>query len=67
MTVTRIQIADLVCDAFGPAGATRRELLAAAEANDAPEHVVQHLQTLPATHFRRMRDLWDHLRDVPVE
>lgn len=67
MTVTRIQIADLVCAAFGPTGASKHDLLTAAQTNAAPEQVIQHLQSLPTSHFRQMRDLWEHLQDVPVE
>lgn len=66
MTVTRIQIADLVCDAFGPTGASKQEFLATANAKNAPVQVIRHLQSLPTVHFRQMRDLWDHLQDVPV-
>jgi hypothetical protein len=67
MTVTRIQIADLLCDAFSPTGASKHELLTTAEANDAPDQVLSQLRTLPTRHFPRMRDLWEHLQDVPVE
>jgi hypothetical protein len=51
MTVTRIQIADLVCDAFSPSGASKDELLTTAEANDAPDQVLSQLRTLPTRHF----------------
>ncbi len=66
MTVTRIEIADLLTDAFGPDGASKAELLAVADEKDAPQRVKEQLQTLPPRTFRRMRDLWVYLNDIPV-
>lgn len=66
-TVTRIEIADLVENAFGPAGAHRSALLAAAAERGAAPVLLAKLGELPDRHFRSMRDLWDHLPEVPLD
>lgn len=67
MTVlTRIEIADLVADAFGPDGATRAELLATATAKGAHPLVLEKLRELPDQRFRTMRALWDFIPEVPI-
>lgn len=65
--VTRLQIADVLGDAFGPDGADKQELLAVAARAGTPPKVLAHLQQLPDRRFRDMRALWDHLPEVPVE
>ena len=65
--VARIQIADLVADAFGPAGADRSEVLAAAVAGGASPELLAALERLPDRSFATMRDLWSYLPDVPVD
>lgn len=66
-SVTRIEIADLVGDAFGPAGAEKASLLSTAAHQGAHPAVLDKLGELPNRRFRTMRDLWDHLPDVPID
>ncbi|MFZ5847291.1 MAG: DUF2795 domain-containing protein [Actinomycetota bacterium] len=65
--VTRLQIADHVAGAFGSTGATKGQLLASAEDNEAPPGVLEHLHRLPERHFAQLRDLWPFLAEVPVD
>lgn len=65
-TVTRLEIADLVEDAFGPGGTDRAALLAVAAEKGAHRVVVAKLGELPDRRFRSMRELWDYLPEVPV-
>ena len=68
MTVlTRIEIADLVADAFGPDGATRAELLATAIEKGAHPVVLEKLGELPDRRFRTMRALWHYIPEVPID
>ncbi|WP_170177084.1 DUF2795 domain-containing protein [Myceligenerans xiligouense] len=64
--MARVQIADLVADAFGPSGAHRSEILAAAVAGGGSPELLAELERLPDRTFATMRDLWDHLPDVPI-
>lgn len=64
--VARVQVADLVADAFGPSGAHRSEILAAAVRGGAPPELLVELERLPDRSFTTMRDLWDYLPDIPV-
>jgi hypothetical protein len=66
-TVTRIDIADLIGDAFGPSGADRAALLATAAEKGAHPVVLEKLTELPDQRFRTMRELWDHIPEVPVD
>lgn len=66
-TVTRLEIADLIEDAFGPAGTDRTALLAVAAKKGAHPVVVDKLGELPDRRFRSMRELWDYLPEVPVD
>ncbi len=66
-TVTRIDIADLIPDAFGPRGADRAALLATAAEKGAHPAVQAKLTELPDRRFRTMRELWDHIPEVPVD
>lgn len=66
-TVTRIEIADLVEDGFGPRGASRDDLLIAAARRGADPRVLTTLETLPDRRFRTMRELWEHLPEVPLD
>ncbi|GAB3173358.1 hypothetical protein GCM10027059_44220 [Myceligenerans halotolerans] len=65
--MARVQVADLVADAFGPSGAHRSEILAAAVKGGGPPELLVELERLPDRRFATMRDLWDHLPDTPVE
>lgn len=67
MTVTRLEIADLVGDAFGPRGADKAELLETARDQGASSELLACLDRLPAGHYRRMQELWNHLEGVPVD
>ncbi len=67
MTVTRLQIADLVEDAFGPDGADTAALLDTARDQGGSPEVLACLERLPRRHFRRMQDLWAHLEGLPVD
>lgn len=66
-TVTRIDIADLIADAFGPTGADRSALLATAAEKGAHPAVLEKLAELPDHRFRSMRELWNHIPEVPVD
>ncbi|MBE0476301.1 MAG: DUF2795 domain-containing protein [Coriobacteriia bacterium] len=65
--VTRVEIADAVEEAFIPHGATRSELIEHAANADARPQVLSVLERLPDRRYGRLRELWDHLFDVPVE
>lgn len=65
--VTRIEIADLVGDAFAPGGAEKADLLSTAAQHGAHPAVLDKLGELPERRFRTMRDLWDHLPEVPID
>ncbi|WP_454853642.1 DUF2795 domain-containing protein [Promicromonospora soli] len=65
--VARIQIAELVADAFGPSGADRSQILATAVAGGAPPELLTELERLPERSFATMRELWGYLPDVPIE
>lgn len=65
-TIERLDIADLVADAFGPRGATTEEILEIARARRAHPRVLAQLSELPERRFATMRDLWTYLPDVEV-
>lgn len=65
--VTRMDILDLVEEAFGREGATRSEILQSARDNRADSLTVATLEHLQDRRFRSVRDLWADLPDVPVE
>lgn len=65
--VTRLQIADILGDAFGPTGATKEDLLATAAGAGAPPQLLDRLHELPDRKFRNMRALWPHIPEVPIE
>jgi hypothetical protein len=66
VNVTRIEIADVVEDAFGSHPASKADLIARAAANHARVEILDTLHRLPENHFRSLRDLWPHLSGVPV-
>ena len=66
-TVTRFEIAHLIEDAFGPAGADRASLLATATSKGAHPAVLDKLGELPDRRYRTMRELWQHIPEVPLE
>lgn len=63
--VTRLEIAEAVRPAFGGDGATRDEIIVAAELASRPE-VVDALRSLPDRRYNRLNELWEELHDVPV-
>ncbi|HVR31399.1 MAG TPA: DUF2795 domain-containing protein [Acidimicrobiia bacterium] len=65
-TVTRIEIADTVSDAFNKSGAHRSELLTAAATNQARPEVLDLIEQLPDRHYRAINELWEHIGHVPV-
>ena len=67
MTVTRINIADAVEDAFTQRQASKADLLDWANTHGAGETVIAALSRLPERNFRTLRDLWPHLPGVPVD
>ncbi len=64
--VTRMDIADVVEDAFTQPPASKGDLLEAAASGQAPTELVAVLEQLPDQQYRTMRDLWPHLATVPV-
>ncbi|MBX7268910.1 DUF2795 domain-containing protein [Micromonospora sp. Llam7] len=64
--VTRVELLDHVGTAFDSGPASRDTLLAAAAASHARPDVITLLHRLPDRDFRRVRDLWEELADVPV-
>lgn len=67
MGVTRLEIADIIEDTFGPRGAARADLLATATTKNAPPQVLEALSQLPDIQFPTMRHLWGHIPEVPVD
>jgi hypothetical protein len=67
MTLTRSEIADYIESAFehGPAG--RDDLIDTAVTNRARPDVLSTLRSLPDRRFGRLRDLWEHLPEMPVD
>lgn len=65
-TLTRLQVADALGDAFGPRGTDKATLLASAVAHGVHPDVVAVLERLPADRrFASMRELWPYLPEVP--
>ncbi|MGA8117514.1 MAG: DUF2795 domain-containing protein [Actinocatenispora sp.] len=65
-TVTRIEIADHVEDAFDAGPANRGSLLAAAERAGARQALLGILATLPDRPYGELRHLWTDLPEVPI-
>lgn len=63
--VTRLEVAEAVRSAFGGGGATRDEIVAAADSASRPE-VMAVLKSLPNRRYSRLNELWEELADVPV-
>jgi hypothetical protein len=65
--VTRIEILDAVRSAFDGTGATKPNLLAAAQDARARPEAIAVLARLPENaELRHARELWAHLPDLPV-
>lgn len=65
--VTRQSIADAVADLFAGPPVPKEVLVRRAGHEGADGEVVAVLQTLPDQSFRGLREIWPHLRDLPVE
>lgn len=63
--VTRLEIAEAVRAVFEGGGATRDEIVAAADSAGRPQ-VVDVLRSLPDRRYSRLNELWEELHDVPV-
>jgi hypothetical protein len=67
MTPTRLDIAQATIPAFNRPPATRDSLMQAAIESRAPVGVLEALRQLPEhRHFLSVRDLWEHLPELPV-
>jgi hypothetical protein len=64
--VTRVEIIDAVGTVFGRSGATKQEIIAAASQKEGRDDLLAALQRLPERSFSHVRDLWDHLPDIPI-
>ncbi len=66
--VTRVEIVDHLEETFADAPLGREDLLAAVVAAGARPEVEAVLRRLPERHhYSHLRELWQHLGDVPVE
>jgi hypothetical protein len=66
-TVTRVEVIDHIGEAFAGGPLTRTDLLDAARRVGARPAVVELLGRLPDRKFSRPHELWNDLRDVPIE
>lgn len=64
--LTRLQIADVLGDAFGPRGADKEALVRAARRAGSPTSVLDELERLPDRTYRSMESVWRHLWEVTV-
>jgi hypothetical protein len=64
--VTRVEILDVLDDAFANGPASRQTLVATARAQGARPEVIALLEQLPERTFVHQRQLWVHMADVPV-
>lgn len=67
MTVTRVEIADYLEEAFAYPPATKNDLVASAVARQARPELLETLYRLPERSYRSLMDLWPHLAEVPVD
>lgn len=64
--VTRVEILDVLDDAFADGPANRATLVATARAQGARPELIALLEQLPERTFVHQRQLWVHMQDVPV-
>jgi hypothetical protein len=64
--VTRVEILEVLDDAFAVGPASRGELVKAAQAQGARLELVSLLEQLPDRHYIHQRQLWVHMPHVPV-
>jgi hypothetical protein len=67
VAVTRVEVIDHIGEAFVGGPLTRSDLLNAARRVGARPAVVELLGRLPDRKFSRPHELWNDLRDVPIE
>lgn len=67
LVVTRIEIIDAVESAFSGTSATKQEIIAAAMRSESRDELLATLNRLPMRSFSHVRDLWDHIPDIPLE
>ena len=67
MPVTRVEIVEHIGAAFASAPIGRGELLTLARQGGARPAVLKVLEELPDGPFRKVRDLWPALPDIPIE
>jgi hypothetical protein len=65
-SLTRLEVAEAVGDAFGLRSVNRDALLQTAERAGARPEVLAVLHRLPAREFSDLRQLWSELPDMPV-
>ncbi|MGH3487702.1 MAG: DUF2795 domain-containing protein [Actinopolymorphaceae bacterium] len=64
--VTRVEILDVLDDAFAVGPASRGQLVSAARAQGARAELVVLLEELPDRQYVHQRQLWVHMPNVPV-
>ncbi|MGW0231911.1 DUF2795 domain-containing protein [Actinopolymorpha singaporensis] len=64
--VTRVEILEILDDAFATGPASRGQLVQAARAQGARREVVSLLEQIPDRHYIHQRQLWVHMPQVPV-
>lgn len=65
-SVTRLEIAEAVGAVFEDGGASRREILAAAETEKSRPEVIAALSRLPERRYGRLNELWEELHGIPL-
>lgn len=66
MSVTRLEMVDIVANAFRSSNPTRAELLGVAVQEGARPQIIELLQSLPDRRYQDVRDVWTELPQVPV-
>jgi hypothetical protein len=61
----RLELAELLGEAFGPDGASRDDVLTCARSRSHPA-VVEMLGRLPDRKYTTMRELWNELLKLPI-
>ncbi|HZC25734.1 MAG TPA: DUF2795 domain-containing protein [Actinopolymorphaceae bacterium] len=64
--VTRVEILDVLDDAFAVGPASRGQLIGAAQAQGARAELIALLEQLPERLYVHQRQLWVHMPNVPV-
>lgn len=64
--ITRSHIAKKVMSAFRSGPADRQMILDEAKSQGAESGVIRTLQRLPDRRYKSVRDLWEHLPELPI-